>query len=227
MTEGCCLCGAVRYTVAAPFGQATACHCSQCRRQSGHYWAAADVPRAALTVTGEDALRWYHASPKGPPRLLRHLRLLPVLGSGREGHDRRSPSAPSPAPPAPGSHATSSSPTRATTTTSPTACRRTREVPAREPKIPVVIPVATRIACACCGRKSEPGSAHHPREENHGQTQFPEVDRRRSARWSRRGPAFAAGQDHHPRLGAEPRLPVLRPHAQPDQGRGRGRGRRT
>ena len=62
MTEGSCLCGAVRYTVAAPFGKATACHCSQCRRQSGHYWAAADVPKAAVTITGEEALRWYHAS---------------------------------------------------------------------------------------------------------------------------------------------------------------------
>ena len=64
MTEGSCLCGAVRYTVAAPFGEATACHCSQCRRQSGHFWACADVPKAALALTGGDALRWYHASPK-------------------------------------------------------------------------------------------------------------------------------------------------------------------
>ena len=64
MPEGSCLCGAVRYTVAAPFGEATACHCSQCRRQSGHYWASADVPRAALSLTGADALRWHHASAK-------------------------------------------------------------------------------------------------------------------------------------------------------------------
>lgn len=64
MTEGSCLCGAVRYTVAAAFGPATACHCSQCRRQSGHYWASADVAKAALAVTGTDALRWYHASEK-------------------------------------------------------------------------------------------------------------------------------------------------------------------
>jgi hypothetical protein len=63
MTEGSCLCGAVRYTVAAPFGAATACHCSQCRRQSGHFWACADVPKAAIALTGADALRWYRASP--------------------------------------------------------------------------------------------------------------------------------------------------------------------
>ena len=64
MPEGSCLCGAVRYTVSAPFGPATACHCSQCRRQSGHYWASADVPKAALALTGAEALRWYHASPE-------------------------------------------------------------------------------------------------------------------------------------------------------------------
>jgi hypothetical protein len=58
MTEGSCLCGAVRYTVAAPFGAATACHCGQCRRQSGHFWASADVPKAALALTGADVLRW-------------------------------------------------------------------------------------------------------------------------------------------------------------------------
>jgi hypothetical protein len=63
MTEGSCLCGAVRYTVAAPFGAATACHCGQCRRQSGHFWASADVPKSALALTGADALRWYRASP--------------------------------------------------------------------------------------------------------------------------------------------------------------------
>ena len=64
LIQGACLCGAVRYTVATPFAAATACHCSQCRRQSGHFWASADVPKAALTLSGAEALRWHRASPQ-------------------------------------------------------------------------------------------------------------------------------------------------------------------
>ncbi len=65
MTEihfGRCLCGAVSFTVEAPLGAPDACHCRECRRQSGHYWASTDVPRAAVTITGADALRWYQSS---------------------------------------------------------------------------------------------------------------------------------------------------------------------
>jgi hypothetical protein len=41
-----------------------ACHCSQCRRPPGHYWASTEVPRAALRLTGVERLTWYHASVK-------------------------------------------------------------------------------------------------------------------------------------------------------------------
>lgn len=62
MATGACLCGAVRITVEGPLGTPTACHCSQCRRQSGHYWASVDVPRSALRVEGAEALGWFQAS---------------------------------------------------------------------------------------------------------------------------------------------------------------------
>ncbi|OQW48001.1 MAG: aldehyde-activating protein [Proteobacteria bacterium SG_bin6] len=62
--SGGCLCGAVRITVEGPLGPVSACHCAQCRRQSGHYWAATEVPRAAVRIEGEAALRWYQASPR-------------------------------------------------------------------------------------------------------------------------------------------------------------------
>ena len=41
-----------------------ACHCAQCRKQSGHYFASSDVPRAALTVHGEDKVTWFASSEK-------------------------------------------------------------------------------------------------------------------------------------------------------------------
>lgn len=44
-------------------GDCGACHCTQCRKRTGHYFASADVPRAALTVTGDDKLNWFESSP--------------------------------------------------------------------------------------------------------------------------------------------------------------------
>jgi hypothetical protein len=41
-----------------------ACHCSQCRKTSGHYWASTDVPRAALTVHGANNVTWFRSSEK-------------------------------------------------------------------------------------------------------------------------------------------------------------------
>ena len=64
MPEGSCLCGAVRFSVEGELHAPDACHCSQCRRWSGHYWASADVPRSAVTIEGEDNLRWYQSSEK-------------------------------------------------------------------------------------------------------------------------------------------------------------------
>ncbi len=63
MPKGACLCGAVAFEVAGRLSPGIACHCSQCRRQSGHYWASISAPREAVALRGEDRLRWHHASP--------------------------------------------------------------------------------------------------------------------------------------------------------------------
>lgn len=47
-TEGRCMCGACRFTLPAPVGEVTACHCGQCRKTSGHYAASVDVDEAAV-----------------------------------------------------------------------------------------------------------------------------------------------------------------------------------
>lgn len=61
MLEGSCLCGAVTFRVdATPEGPIT-CHCGQCRKQSGHVWAAAGAPKDKVEISGE--VRWYAASP--------------------------------------------------------------------------------------------------------------------------------------------------------------------
>src|SRR5687767_6910806 len=59
MHKGSCLCGVVRFEVTGTLHPPDACHCSQCRKQSGHFWASTDVPRTALTVQGAEKLTWF------------------------------------------------------------------------------------------------------------------------------------------------------------------------
>jgi hypothetical protein len=62
MHEGSCLCGKVRFTVDGELKPPDACHCRQCRRQSGHIWASTDVPRAALAIEGAEHVTWFQSS---------------------------------------------------------------------------------------------------------------------------------------------------------------------
>ncbi|KKB10575.1 aldehyde-activating protein [Devosia geojensis] len=64
MHEGSCLCGAVRFTVGSDLLPPTACHCTRCRKFTGHYEAGTDVPRSAVSIHGEDSITWYHSSDK-------------------------------------------------------------------------------------------------------------------------------------------------------------------
>jgi hypothetical protein len=38
------------------------CHCGQCRKQGGHFYAATNVADRDLEVTGEDNVTWYRSS---------------------------------------------------------------------------------------------------------------------------------------------------------------------
>lgn len=64
MHKGSCLCGAVTFEVEGDLHAPDACHCSQCRKHSGHYFASTDVPRSALTIHGEDKVGWFRSSEK-------------------------------------------------------------------------------------------------------------------------------------------------------------------
>jgi hypothetical protein len=64
MPKGSCLCGAVTFEIDGTLHPPDACHCGQCRKWSGHYWASTDVPRASLRIDGEDRIAWYRSSEK-------------------------------------------------------------------------------------------------------------------------------------------------------------------
>ena len=69
---GRCLCGRVELVAERLSRDVVYCHCSQCRRQSGHCYAAADVLDEHLAVTDDDALTWYAASAQARRGFCRH-----------------------------------------------------------------------------------------------------------------------------------------------------------
>jgi hypothetical protein len=54
----------VAFEVQGPLTAPDACHCSQCRKHSGHVFASTDVPRSAVTIRGEEKVTWYRSSDK-------------------------------------------------------------------------------------------------------------------------------------------------------------------
>lgn len=62
MITGSCLCTGVSFEISGPLRPVIACHCSQCRKQSGHYAAFTSCLDADLRFTSDATLAWYRAS---------------------------------------------------------------------------------------------------------------------------------------------------------------------
>jgi hypothetical protein len=60
--KGGCLCGAVRYEVRGPLRNVVACHCTQCRKTSGHFVCATQCAEDDLAVVEDRGLTWYQSS---------------------------------------------------------------------------------------------------------------------------------------------------------------------
>ncbi|MCX5494230.1 GFA family protein [Kaistia dalseonensis] len=59
---GSCLCGAVTYAVAVELEPIVICHCTMCRRQTGHFLATTNAAAADLALSGAEHVRWYQSS---------------------------------------------------------------------------------------------------------------------------------------------------------------------
>jgi hypothetical protein len=59
---GGCLCGAIRYEVRGPLRPVVDCHCTMCRRTSGHFAAFTATRPEALVMSESEGLRWYRSS---------------------------------------------------------------------------------------------------------------------------------------------------------------------
>jgi len=62
MVRGKCDCGAVSFEMQAVRPSVTVCHCSQCRRTSGHLWAATSAAFDDVHFTNDQGLVWYSSS---------------------------------------------------------------------------------------------------------------------------------------------------------------------
>jgi hypothetical protein len=62
MHKGSCLCRAVTFEVDGELPPPDACHCTKCRKQSGHYFASTDVPKDRVRVAGSGSVTWYQSS---------------------------------------------------------------------------------------------------------------------------------------------------------------------
>jgi len=61
MFRGSCLCGDITFEATGELQGVSACHCGQCRKQSGHVWSSAYVPEVDVKITGD--VTWYEATP--------------------------------------------------------------------------------------------------------------------------------------------------------------------
>ena len=56
MKTGSCLCGSVRFEVHGNLRPVLACHCIQCRKQTGNYMSATACADSELKLTAQDGL---------------------------------------------------------------------------------------------------------------------------------------------------------------------------
>ena len=61
---GGCLCGAVRYEVRGALRPVIMCHCTQCRRVTGHVMAATAARLGDFQLVSAGELEWYRSSPQ-------------------------------------------------------------------------------------------------------------------------------------------------------------------
>ena len=62
VVTGSCNCGGVQLEITGPLRPVVACHCSQCRKQTGHFVAATRTRDMDIEISDSGTLKWYAAS---------------------------------------------------------------------------------------------------------------------------------------------------------------------
>lgn len=63
LTKGSCNCGAIKWEAEGDLRSIIACHCGQCRKQTGSFYAATNVADEKLNLISGETLKWYQSSP--------------------------------------------------------------------------------------------------------------------------------------------------------------------
>ena len=64
IVKGSCECQGVVFELTGELRDVVFCHCSQCRKTSGHYWAATQVSKGNLNSIKATSLSWFDSSDK-------------------------------------------------------------------------------------------------------------------------------------------------------------------
>ena len=62
--KGSCVCESIMFELTGELRDVVFCHCSQCRKTSGHFWAATQVSKENLNFIKAISLSWYDSSDK-------------------------------------------------------------------------------------------------------------------------------------------------------------------
>ncbi len=82
---GGCLCGGVRYEVRGALRPVVMCHCTQCRRMTGHLMAATAARHSDFRLLADGGLSWYASSAAARRGFCRHCgSTLFWQGDGRD-----------------------------------------------------------------------------------------------------------------------------------------------
>ena len=60
--KGSCECRDVTFEVTGQLRPVIACHCDQCRKSSGHFWASTYAPSENINITSGRALSWFQST---------------------------------------------------------------------------------------------------------------------------------------------------------------------
>ncbi|MFZ5963485.1 GFA family protein [Thalassococcus sp. BH17M4-6] len=58
--KGSCACGQITFAVTGAVQGPSVCHCTSCRKMSGHAWSSAFAPTDAIAIDGP--VRWFEAT---------------------------------------------------------------------------------------------------------------------------------------------------------------------
>ena len=62
VNKGSCLCGGVQVEVTGPLRAIRNCHCTLCRKQTGHYASFTAARQCELSFAEDRGLKWYRSS---------------------------------------------------------------------------------------------------------------------------------------------------------------------